>query len=356
MYRKIKTRYTCSILFMLMITIVLFPSFAQSLRVPRDSVGFCWDGKQMDRLIRFLDSSETAAFSYPSPIVAISPHDDYLYAGRMYFPLFRNFRSKEVVIFGVTHGTVRREIGDPKNKIILDSFDEWYAPYGNIRPSQLREFIRQRLDTSMFLVSNKAQQLEHSIEALLPFVQHYNPGIRITPIMVTAMSFERMDSIATALAPIIEDYIRTNRLALGKDIAFLCSSDANHYGRDFNNLPFGEDEAAHAKATQQDVRVATSYLTGVVSSEKIKSLTRELQSILWCGKYSIPFGMLASMKIVHDLIGKNITGKLYRYSDTYSGAALPIHDTGMGVTAVFSLQHWVGFFSAGYDVIDSFAH
>jgi AmmeMemoRadiSam system protein B len=256
----------------------------------------------------------------------------------------------------VTHGTVRREIGDPKNKIILDAFDEWYAPYGNIKPSSLRQFIRQRLDTSMFLVSNKAQQLEHSIEALLPFVQHYNPGIRITPIMVTAMSFERMDSIGNALAPIIEDYIRSNNLTLGKDIAFLCSSDANHYGRDFNNLPFGEDETAHAKGTQQDVRVATSYLMGAVSPDKIKSLTQELQSILWCGKYSVSFGMLASMKIVRDITRKDLAGTLYRYSDTYSEGVLPIHNTGMGVTAVFSLQHWVGFFSAGYEVIDSLAH
>ena len=47
-------------------------------------------------------------------VAGISPHDDYLYAGRVYYPLFKNLRTREAVIFGVTHGTVRKEIGDPQ--------------------------------------------------------------------------------------------------------------------------------------------------------------------------------------------------------------------------------------------------
>ena len=47
-------------------------------------------------------------------MAGISPHDDYLYAGRVYYPLFNKLRTREAVIFGVTHGAVRKEIGDPQ--------------------------------------------------------------------------------------------------------------------------------------------------------------------------------------------------------------------------------------------------
>jgi len=67
----------------------------------------------------------------------------------------------------------------------------------------------------------------------------------------------------------------------------------------------------------------------------------------WCGKYSIPFGLLTSEKAVALSTGRVLTGKLFRYSDTYSEGALPLTKTGMGTTAPFSLRHWASFLSAG---------
>ena len=43
-----------------------------------------------------------------------------------------------------------------------------------------------------------------------------------------------------------------------------------------------------------------------------------------------------------------MTGKLFRYSDTYSEGVLPLKKAGFGITAPYSLKHWVGFFSAGF--------
>jgi hypothetical protein len=43
-----------------------------------------------------------------------------------------------------------------------------------------------------------------------------------------------------------------------------------------------------------------------------------------------------------------ISGTLFRYSDTYSEGVLPLKKTGMGLTAPFSLRHWVSFCSIGY--------
>jgi hypothetical protein len=45
-----------------------------------------------------------------------------------------------------------------------------------------------------------------------------------------------------------------------------------------------------------------------------------------------------------------LSGKLLRYSDTYSDGVLPLKEAGIGITAPFSLKHWVGFFSAGFSL------
>jgi MEMO1 family protein len=336
-------------LFLLYVSIAHIEAQTLEVRGIRDSVGFCWDAVQMLRLTDYLASVETLPPSDKPIIAAVSPHDDYLYAGRVYYPLFHSLRTREAVIFGVTHGTVRKEIGDPKGVLILESFDAWTGPAGPIPVSPLRDFIRKRLDTSMFVVNDKAHRLEHSIEALLPFLQHFNPSISITPIMVTAMPFGRMDTLAGALSEIIAEYMRERSLVPGTDLVFLASSDANHYGRDFNNAPYGEAAEAHANATREDKRIADECLTGGLDVGKIGILTKELEKPLWCGKFSIPFGLLAAFRTIQRLNGGKLTGRVLRYSDTYTEGVLPLKDTGMGTTAPSSLKHWVGFLSAVYN-------
>ena len=342
-------RYTIRLLALLCLTITLNRAEAQTVRGIRDSVGFCWNASEMTRLIQFLDSIQEQDTVSPSPFAAISPHDDYLYAARVYHPLFKALRTQEVVIFGVTHGAVRREIGDPKNILLLEQHAAWTGPYGRIQPSPLRDLIASTLDTSMMRIDDHAHSLEHSIEALLPFLQHYNRKIRITPIMVTAMPFGRMDTIATELSSIILAYMHSKHLQLGKDISILMSSDANHYGRDFGNTPWGEDETGHRRGVMEDTRILRSFIDGALKPQKIESLWNELQSVLWCGRYSVPFGLLTVEKIVHDVGGRACHGTTYRYSDTFTEGVLPIKNTVMGTTAPFSLQHWVGFFFLGFE-------
>ena len=86
-------------------------------------------------------------------------------------------------------------------------------------------------------VSNQAHALEHSIEAQVPFLQYSNPDIRITPIMVTAMPWERMNELAERLATVLAGYMKENNLQPGRDIFFLISADANHYGQGFQQYP-----------------------------------------------------------------------------------------------------------------------
>ncbi len=329
---------------------------AQKTRPIRDDVGFCWDLESMHKLVEYLESQENRAFEGQGLVAAISPHDDYLYAGRIYYPLFNILKTKEVVIFGVTHGTVRSEISGLQNILILDDFEYWPGLKEPISVSGLREYIKERLDQKFFITNNRAHEIEHSIEALLPFLQYFNPEVKITPIMVTPMPFARMDEISEKLAKVIADYMNEKNLKAGKDIFFLISSDGNHYGKDFNNSPFGEGEKAWKTALEFDKRLIRTYLTGNIESHKINGLTQELwgetyldyRNTYWCGKYSIPFGLLATEKVLAQSQKKKINGTLFHFSDTYSEGVLPLKKTGMGTTAPFSLRHWVSFFSIGY--------
>jgi MEMO1 family protein len=340
-----RTTIFCLPIFLLLLS---YSVFAQTIRQYRDTVGYCWKLDQMKRLVDYLSSVEKDT-AIPSTFVAgVAPHDDYLYAARVYYPLFRALKTKEVVIFGVTHKTVRMEIGDPKNILLLDQFDSWKGLRSNVQISPLREFIKTRLDTSMFAVNNKAQQLEHSIEAFVPFLQYFNSDIRITPIMVTAMPYETMEQVSTALAAIFTEYIRKEHLTLGKDIVFLSSCDANHYGKDFDNAPFGEDEDAHTKGIVQDKNFCNTYLIDTVTPKKIEGLTAEMGKVVWCGKFSVPFGLLTAEKTVESLMHQKLSGTILLTSDSYTEGVLPVKETSMGTTAPVSLKHWVSYFSAVY--------
>ena len=328
----------------------------QEARPVRDDVGFCWNPASMRLLVEYLQSREKDDFEPAGLVAAIAPHDDYLLAGRVDYPLFKILRAKEVVIFGVTHGTVRQEIGDLHNILILDDFKTWPGLTGPMAVSGLREVLKARLDKSVYQVSNKAHAIEHSIEAEVPWLQYFNPDVKITPVMVTGMPFEKMEEIAAQLAKVIAAEMKAKGLVAGKDIFFLISSDGNHYGQDFNNSPFGEGEAAWHTGRALDQRLIRDYLTGVMDDGKVEGLTKELwgetfldyRNTYWCGKYSIPFGLLTVQKILALTQNKKISGLLFHYSDTYSEGALPLTKTGMGLTAPYSLRHWVSWCSIGY--------
>lgn len=350
-------KHKFNFIILILFSTIFFNAMGQEIRPIRDNVGFCWNAIEMDSVIKYLSNDyKGKTFDSENLVAGISPHDDYLYAGRIYFPLYKILRTKEVVVFGVTHGTVRKAMNDPKNVLIFDDYKYWQGPYKNVEVSTLRDFIKDNLNKDYYITSDKAQKIEHSIEALIPFLQYYNRDIKITPIMVTAMPYERMEKISSDLSDIIINYIKKNKLKLGKDIFFLISTDANHYGEDFDNSPYGMNDYAHMKATTIDRNIANLCLTGNINGSKVKELTGDLWpdssnntvKPLWCGRYPIPFGLLTTIKVVQQTDHKQITGKLFKYSDTWTEKVLPIKNTHIGLTAPFSLKHWVGFLSAGF--------
>ena len=332
-------------------------AMAQTVRPIRDDIGFCWKANEMNTLMKYLSAhNKITDIDSDNLIAAISPHDDYLYAGNIYYTLYPHIKTKEVIIFGVTHGTVRKAMNDPRDVLIFDDYDEWAGPYGNVAVSPLRDFIKDKLNKDYQMVNDKAQNIEHSIEALVPFLQYYNRDVKITPIMVTGMPYERMEKISQQLSGIITEYIKKNNLKLGKDIFFLISTDANHYGKDFDNAPYGEDESAHKQATDRDKKIGNAVFNGEMNMAKVREVAEDFWPELkvnkicplWCGRYPIPFGLMTTINVVNEISDKKIIGKFLGYSDSWTEGVIPLYHTNMGLTAPFSLKHWVGYAAAGF--------
>ena len=150
-------------LFLLFFFINIFAiiAMAQKIRPIRDDVGFSWHPEEMDLFMSYLNKQNQYEKSYLSTnlVAAISPHDDYLYAGNVYYPLYKLIKTKEVIIFGVTHGTVRKAMNDPKDVLILEDYKYWKGPYSDVKISLLRDKISKELNPAYYMISNKAQNI-----------------------------------------------------------------------------------------------------------------------------------------------------------------------------------------------------
>ena len=73
----------------------------------------------------------------------------------------------------------------------------------------------------------------------------------------------------------------------------------------------------------------------------LKKITSLLEKIFFSSSQTIT-------KIVRNVTGKSLEGKVLEYSDSWTNGVIPLKNTHMGITAPFSLKHWVGYLSAGF--------
>lgn len=336
----------------------------QSTRQMADTVGFAHLGWQVDSVVSRIERTFPAemATSKVDPKsawrVAICPHDDYTYASWHYPALLKNLKANTVIIFGVTHKARQLNISD---RIVFDTYPGWHGPYQNIKVSSFREKLTKILPKDLYLVSDSLQKVEHSVESMLPFLQYYNRNVEIVSILVPAMETGRMADIAAPLAWAIAKTMKERRLEWGKDVALLITTDAVHYGDEEwggkNMAPFGADSAGYAKALTKEYMILDSCLTGNLTTERIKkfaSITvkpddyREYQWT-WCGRYSVPFGLIVALDLRKKLNAEPLSGKFIGYSASIDHQPLKVDDLRMGKTAKADIRHWVGYASVGFE-------
>lgn len=266
--------------------------------------------------------------------------------------------ARTVIVFGVAHKARSLSL---ENRIVFDSFTHWHGPYGDIAVSPMRDELVRAMQGPLSLVHDEMQAIEHSVEAKLPFLQHYNRGVQIVSILVPAMPHARMREIAAPLAQAIAKATRARKWAWGEDFAIVISTDAVHYGdegwggRDFAR--YGADEGGHRKAVEHDLGIMRETLEGEIRPAKTALFTRHTvreddfrdYSWTWCGRYSVPFGLLACHELQRALGAPPLNGQSLGYATSIDSPRIKVEDLdGMGVTAPASLRHWVGYAAVGY--------
>jgi AmmeMemoRadiSam system protein B len=339
------------------------PVPAGAIRRPVDPVGYTHSAAGIARVVAHARGLEWPALGGGAPatqgapfVGAIAPHDDYLYAQRVYAHVFPYLTARDVVVIGVAHQA--RDFPEVEGKLVFDSAAAWHGPYGPVPASPLRGALLDRLRDNT-IIHDRLQAVEHSVEGLVPFLQHHRRDVRIVPILVPYMSWERLAALVDRAGAALADVMRPQGLVLGRDVAILVSSDAVHYG-DLGwgakpHADFGVGADGYRRAVDRDLALIGEHLTGPAALPRLEGLYRKLVGddfheyrITWCGRFSVPFGVGLMARTAAGLGGPAPTGALLRYGTTLDPGRSDPGVSGLGVTAPATLRHWVGFAAIGY--------
>lgn len=331
------------------------PKEEVKIRHIHDTIGFAQYNWQMDSIYSRLQIKDI-----PNDLhwkAAICPHDDYKYAGKLYFESLKGINAPIVILIGVAH---RARNFDLKDKIIFGSFTHWQSPYNTLKVSSINNDIIKKLPSDTYVVHDSMQVLEHSLEAIVPFLHKKNRNVEIVPILVPYVNYKTIDKVSNDLATAVNAILKEKNWKYGKDLAVVISNDAVHYGDDqwsANLAPFGTDDEGTKNARQQDLKIINECLTQEITNEKVKKFTEftvqkedyKEYKWIWCGRYSVPFGLAFANKLNLLVNNDNLTGIFLDYQSSIDHALINVEDLGMGTTAIATQRHWVAYASVKYE-------
>jgi AmmeMemoRadiSam system protein B len=226
--------------------------------------------------------------------------------------------------------------------------------------SGLREEILTAMPTGSVAVNRRMAETEHSLEALVPYLQYYNRGVEIVPVLVPVMPWQDIEARAAELSAAVAASARRHGWTLGRDIAVLVSGDGQHYGdygwSYYNYHPFGCDADGYKQAMAQDERLVASYLAGPVGAEKLRRLFAELVDqqdvgryrITWCGRFAVPFGVRFAGLLTQALEGRTLRGFGLRAGSSLAFPWLSVAGSTLGLTGDANLHHFVTYRAVGF--------
>ena len=144
--------------------------------------------EELERMLRMLFRNEQIKqLAYE----AIVPHAGYIYSGKVAAKVFAKIKKAETfVILSPNHTGLGSEIS-------VSESASWVTPLGELSVNiKLAEEI---VSNSSANFDELAHIEEHSIEVLLPFIQHLFKKASIVPITIGTTSFDELDKLAEAL-------------------------------------------------------------------------------------------------------------------------------------------------------------
>lgn len=324
---------------------------AGDVRGQLDGVGFARTAAQMAKVFE-LSAAPPAPEKLgepPAPGVAgaVCPHDDHLYAGRVYRSVLPLVTARTVVVVGVFH---RFRRFDARDVLVFDTYRAWRAPDGEVPVSPLREELLARLPKGDAVADAAMHDSEHSVETIVQWLRHLRRDVEVVPVIVPSMRWERLRELGERLGGALAATAKARGLVLGRDLAVVVSADAVHYGADFRHVPFGEGGIdAYARATARDVAMLRA-IGGPLETARPRGFYETCVDpespadyrVTWCGRFSIPLGLVALERLGRDL-GVPLEARPLAYATSVGAPELPVRGDGLGETAPANLYHFVGY-------------
>ncbi len=215
----------------------------------------------------------------------ISPHAGYVYSGQCAAFGFNALKKKDfdlAVIIAPSHRFADFDFS-------IDDCDEYLTPLGGVKVA--KDIVNELKNKYNMGTNYYANNIEHSLEVQLPFLQQIKPDAKIVPILLGAQSPENSRRLSIILAEYFKDRLDST--------VFIISSDLSHYY---------ESETA----TKMDTKIGEN-----LENMDINKMEDDLQygKIEACGIG----GILTLMYLAKELNYTGITNLDYRNSGDVSG-------------------------------------
>lgn len=215
----------------------------------------------------------------------ISPHAGYVYSGQCAAFSFNALKKKDfdlAVIIAPSHRFADFDFS-------LDDCDEYLTPLGGVKVA--KDIVNELKDKYNMEISYYANNIEHSLEVQLPFLQQIKPDAKIVPIILGEQSLENSRRLSNILSEYFKDKLDST--------VFIISSDLSHYY---------ESEIA----TEMDTKIAKN-----LENMDINKMEDDLRfgKVEACGMG----GILTLMNLAKELNYTEIINFDYRNSGDVSG-------------------------------------
>ena len=167
---------------------------AGDVRGQQDAVGFASTAEQMAQGLGALGDAARARSGSASPrrpdvAGVICPHDDYLYAGRVYRQVLPLVTAKTVVLVGVFHKYRRFGAHDV---LVFDGYRAWRTPDGDVPVSRAaRASCSRGCPHGDCRPGRRRPRLASTrSRRCVYWLRHVRPDVEIVPVIVPAMGFD----------------------------------------------------------------------------------------------------------------------------------------------------------------------